>query len=369
MGNLAEHRYRDHLHAVILAGGVGRRLWPRSRNALPKQFLDLTGRGTMLQESYVRIAPFIPAERTFVITNARYLPLVRRQLAVLPAGNLIGEPVGRNSAPAIGLAAIHLQRRDPDAIMAVLTADHLIERAEKFRQALLAGAALAEQGHLVTLGIRPTGPETGFGYIEQGEPLGEWDDFQAEKVLRFTEKPNAELAREFLASGRYVWNSGMFIWKVSRILAEFQRQMPKLHQQLQQIAAAFGTSDEEEIFHSVWLNIEKQSIDFGIMEHAQDVVVIPVDIGWSDVGSWATLYNALTKDINNNIVQAQHLGVDTSGSFIYSDIPERLIATVDVRDLIIVDTRDALLVVPREQSQRVRAVIERLEEEQRPEFL
>ncbi len=369
MGNLAQQRYREHLYAVILAGGVGSRLWPRSRYASPKQFLDLTGRGTMLQEAYVRIAPIIAGDHTMVVTNARYLPTVRRQLAVLPPQNLIGEPVGRNSAPAIGLAATYLARQDPDAIMAVLTADHLIERAEQFRQAILAAATLAEEDYIVTLGIQPAGPEVGFGYIERGEPLGEWDDFQAERVVRFTEKPNAEMARQFVQSGKYAWNSGMFIWKIGRVLQEFQRQMPELYRQLQEIASAFDTPDEEEIFHRVWLDIEKQSIDFGIMEHAQDVVVIPVNIGWSDIGSWATLYDALPKDDQGNIVQAQHFGLDTAGSFVYSDIPERLIATVGVHDLVIVDTTDALLVMPRGEAQRVREVVQRLEKAHRPEFL
>ena len=354
-------------YAVILAGGSGTRLWPRSRGSKPKQFLDITGPRTMLQEAVDRILPLFPYERIWVITNRSYLPLVREQVPALPEHNLIGEIMGRGTAPAIGLAAMVLRRQDPDAVMVVLTADHLIRRREQFVRALSAAVQVAQKGHLVTLGIEPRYPETGYGYIEQGDLLYHVDGFGAYRVVRFTEKPDRLTAQEFISSGRYVWNSGMFIWRVEAILAEMARQMPALYAQLQEIADAWGTPAQEETLQRVWPAIQAQTIDFGVMEHARDVVVIPVDIGWSDIGSWAALLDILPADEQGNVLAGDVEALDTRNSFIYS--AGRLIAVIGLNEMIVVDAGDALLICPRDRAQDVRHIVEQLKERGRREYL
>jgi len=354
------HR-NEHLYAVILAGGGGTRLWPRSRKAHPKQFLDLTGDGTMLQEAYTRIAPLIPAERVLVITNASYVELVCEQAPALPRANVIGEPAGRGTAPAIGLAAALLRQRDPNAIMAILTADHLIGRKETFRRALLAAARVAETpGRLVTLGITPAYPETGYGYVERGPQLATLDDMTVYRVLRFTEKPNRETAARFVESGHFSWNSGMFIWRADSILQEIARQMPDLSAQLDAIVAALGQPDEQAIFAQVWGEIRSETIDFGVMEGALDTVVLPVDIGWNDVGSWAALADELPANEEGNVVQGLHILLDTHDSFVFSE--HRLIATIGLHGMIVIDTDDALLICPRDRAQEVKKIIAVLKE-------
>lgn len=352
------HR-NEHLYAVILAGGGGTRLWPRSRKAHPKQFLDLTGDGTMLQEAYTRIAPLIPAERVLVITNESYVDLVCEQAPALPRANVIGEPVGRGTAPAIGLAAALLRQRDPNAIMAILTADHLIGRKETFRRAIAAAAQVAATpGRLVTLGITPAYPETGYGYVERGPELVTLDGMTVYRVLRFTEKPNHETAARFVESGHFSWNSGMFIWRADSILDEIARQMPELSAQLAVIAASLGRPDEQAAFAQVWMQIRSETIDFGVMEGALDTVVLPVDIGWNDVGSWAALADELPANEQGNVVQGPHILFDTHDSFIFSE--HRLIATIGLRHMIVVDTADALLICPRERAQEVKKITELL---------
>ncbi len=351
----------DHFYAVILAGGGGTRLWPRSRTAHPKQFLDLAGEETMLQAAYTRIAPIVPPERVLVITNAEYTDTVQYQLPALPAANIIGEPVGRGTAPAIGLAAVLLQQRDPAAIMAVLTADHLISRQETFRRVLLATAQLAAvPGRLVTLSITPTFAETGYGYVERGEEVERAFGFVAYRVQRFTEKPNRQTAERFVASGRFGWNSGMFVWRSDSILDEMTRQMPTLRAHLAAIAAALGTRDEASVLATVWPQIRAETIDFGIMEGARDVVTLPVDIGWNDVGSWAALADELPANEDGNVVYGPHVLIDTHNSFIFSD--SRLVATVGLENMIVVDTTDALLICPRARAQDVKKVTEALKE-------
>ncbi|OQY23742.1 MAG: hypothetical protein B6I34_04300, partial [Anaerolineaceae bacterium 4572_32.1] len=284
------------MYALIMAGGVGSRLWPRSRKQSPKQLLNLTAEKTMLQEAVGRLEPLFRPEQIFIVTGADYVPAMREQVPALPAENYIVEPAGHGTAPCIGLAAIYLQRLDPEAVMAVLTADHFIKKQETFQQALAVAERMARQGHLVTLGIKPTLPSTGYGYILRDEKLGDIENMEAYRVKRFTEKPDLPTARKFLATGRYYWNSGMFIWRVADIMNEFRRQMPRLYEQLKEIDAAIGTAQAQEALERVWQDVENQTIDYGIMEGARDVAVIPVDIGWSDVGSWASLLDILPGD-------------------------------------------------------------------------
>lgn len=348
-------------HAVILAGGSGTRLWPLSRDHRPKQLLRLLGERTMFQLALDRLAPLFPPERLSIITRAEHVDLLRQQTPQLPEGCFIIEPEGRGTAPAIGLAAIHLSRKDPDATMAVLTADHLIADAVGFRRVLTAAEHLALNGYFVTLGITPTSPSIAYGYIRQGTSLGVVDGFPAFHVASFIEKPDLETAIAMLKIGEYSWNSGMFIWRVQRILDEFNRQMPELFEQLLVVQAALETLHYQETLHRVWPQVSKQTIDYGILESAQQVAVIPVEIGWKDIGSWDSLLSILPTDMDGNILIGPHIGIDTHDTMAFGE--NRLIATIGVHDMIIVDAGDAILVCPHGREQDVRELVLRLKQE------
>ena len=360
----------ERLVIVILAGGSGTRLWPRSRQALPKQFLDLTGQGTMLQETFHRLTPLVPPERILVITNAEYVGLVREQLPALPAGHAIGEPLPRGTAAAVGLGAIFAEHIQPDAVMASVHADHLILKPQAFRGALVASAQVADRGHLVTLGIAPTFPHTGLGYIEQGDLLEPAANHAVYRVKRFVEKPDLATAKRFLASGYFTWNSGLFGWRVDRIMAEFAAFMPELYAGLRQIGQALGSPMADHALRTIFPTLPHQTIDYGIMERASDVAVIPVDIGWTDIGSWATLLEVLEGDEAGNVVRgpAPAVLIDSKTSLVYTT-PGRLIAAVGVEDLVIVDTPDALLICPRDRAQDVRKVVDTLKASGRESYL
>jgi len=321
----------------------------------------------MLQEAWERITPLVPSNRIFVVTSKAYTDIVRQQIPQVPADNIIGESEGHGTAPCIGLSALYLKRLDPEAVMAVLTADHYIGKADEFRRTLGAAAQVAEEGHLVTLGIQPNRPATGYGYIERGEKLAHVSGHEVYRVEKFTEKPDLTTAQAFIESGRYYWNSGMFIWKVSAILREFEKLMPQFYAQLIEIDAALGTAEERAVLERIWPWVEKETIDYGIMERAEDVAVIPVDIGWSDVGSWATLFELLPTDGEGNVVVGQHIGLGTRGCLIHGS--HHLVTTIGLEDMIVVDTEDALLVCPKERAQEVRDLVEKLKESGREEYL
>jgi mannose-1-phosphate guanylyltransferase len=324
------------LYAVIMAGGVGTRLWPRSRQNMPKQLLDIVAENTMLQETFTRIEPLIPSDRVFVITNGTYAPIVWEQIPQLPKGNVIVEPAGRNTAPCIGLTALYLRQ-------------------------------VAQDGHLVTLGIQPDSPHTGYGYIQRGDFLRQIGQHGVYKVVRFTEKPDQVTAQRFLDSGQYDWNSGMFGWKVSAILEAIEVHLPALHAQLTTIEAALGSQQERGVLEEVWQGVESISIDYGVMERADNVAVVPMDVGWSDVGSWATVAELMPKDAEDNVVVGKHVGMDTTGSLLYSS--GRLIATIGLRDIIVVDTDDAILICPKVRAQEVKDLVGELREKQKDEYL
>lgn len=353
----------ENYYAVIMAGGGGTRLWPLSRRARPKQALKLLGDRSMFQLAVDRLAPLFPPERILVVTVAEQAGELMRQSPSIPRDNFVLEPMPKGTASVIGLAATVLRRRGPGTRMACLTADHYIGNEARFREALAAAGEVANQGYLVTLGITPSYPSTGYGYIERGEGLGAFRDFEAYRVVKFKEKPSLELAEQFTRDGRHSWNSGMFIWTVDRVLQEFERQMPSLYSTLQDIDRAIGTRDETEVVERKWAGLRSETIDYGIMEGARDVAVIPADgLEWSDVGSWETLLSLLDGDESGNVVIAgTHVHIDSTGTLIHSEHEHRrLVATIGVSDLVIVDTEDILLVCPKDRSQDVRALVEKL---------
>jgi mannose-1-phosphate guanylyltransferase len=354
----------DHFYAVIMAGGGGTRLWPLSRQSRPKQMLSLIDERSLFQTSVERLDGLFPRERIFVVTVAEQASQLRAQCPDIPPENFILEPLPRGTASVVGLASVALRHRDPQAIFATLTSDHFIANEERFRQLLRTAHDVAQEGYLVTLGITPTFPAMGYGYIQSGERLMQFDDLEVYRVVSFKEKPDESQARKMLESGDHAWNSGMFVWRVERILAEFSKQMPDLAASLSEIATAWGTPEQQEVLKKVWPEIRVETIDYGIMEGAQDVAVIPAkDLGWSDVGSWDSLFDVLPNDSNGNIVMGgQHVGLDTSGSLVYVDQEHRLIVTIGVNDLVVVDTGDVLLVCRKEQAQKVRQIVKHLEE-------
>jgi mannose-1-phosphate guanylyltransferase len=356
------------MFAVIMAGGKGARFWPRSRERMPKHLLDILGERTIIRETVDRIRPLVPPERTLIVTGRNHAAELTRRLLEIPAENILIEPVGRNTAPCIGLAALHIQKRVPDAVMLVLPSDHRIGDENAFRRVLAAAGKVASEGNsLVTIGIRPTYPETGYGYIEQGDPLPNCGDAGTCGVSSIREKPPLEQAKTFLRQGRFLWNSGIFIWKASTILKAIDHFLPKLHEGLLQIREALGTKREEEIVGKVYSAQKAVSIDHGVMEKAENVLVVPGDFGWSDLGSWDALWEVSEKDENGNAVRGSFIGIDAKDSLVHS--PGKLVALVGVQDLIIVETDDALLICRRGRSQDVRKVVNILERKGLKEYL
>jgi mannose-1-phosphate guanylyltransferase len=364
------------MYAAILAGGVGTRLWPRSRQSQPKQFSDIVGSGrTMIQATADRIRELVSPDELYVVTGLPYAALASEQLPDVPTDQILAEPSGRNTGPAIGLACAHIHRRDPQAIVAFLHSDHVVLDPAAFRVALRRAKVAAEAGYIATLGIEPTFPHTGFGYIKRGAPLwsaansapSEPAESEAESSLQiyevqgFLEKPDRATAEKFLADGGYYWNGGIFVCRVDVMLGEFARQLPEVFAALTRIETALGESRDaaEVALAEVWPTVANISIDHGIMEHAKAVATVPLNAGWNDVGSWDALEAVLQKDETRNYVaKGGLLTLESHGNIVYTD--KQVVALINVENLVVVDTGDTLLVGDKQHMQKVKEVVERL---------
>jgi mannose-1-phosphate guanylyltransferase len=355
------------LYALVMAGGAGTRFWPLSRRSRPKQLLPFAEGRSLLAATVERLAPLVSPERTLVVTAADVVEAVRAELPRLPEGNILAEPVGRDTAACVGWVAWRVARSQPDAVMVVLPADHVIPDGPALRSALAGAAATAAaRGGLVTLALRPTRAETGFGYLELGEIVGAAAGRPVQVVKRFVEKPSQQRAEEFVTAGNYAWNSGMFAWTVAAIQGAIREFLPGLAAGLDELMADADTLGEQEALRRYYPSLPKVSVDFGVMEKATAVWAVGVDFAWSDVGSWAGLSEVLPSQAAG-VSLGDVVALDSAGSVLVSDGP--LVAVVGVRDLVVVATRDAVLVVPRDQAQRVRELVERLREAKRDDLL
>jgi mannose-1-phosphate guanylyltransferase len=366
---------RLQVHAVILAGGRGTRFWPRSRTRTPKQLLNIVGKTTMLEQTVARLRPLIPPQQIWTVTNADQAAEVRKQMPAASRKRVLTEPLGRNTAAAIALAAIHVRHAaGGDALMAVLPADHFIAQADKYRKIVSVALDVArEPGRMVVLGIHPTRPETGFGYVERMGRALEPAPLPVFAVRRFTEKPALAVAQEYVWSGNYHWNAGMFFWRVSTFLENLKSFLPKTHAVLETLSASIGKREYERKLRAIYPKLENISVDYAILEPATRqegpacVFVIPADIGWSDIGSWAAVYELLAKQPGENVLAGAGHALDASGNFLYS--PGKFVAAIGVRDLVVVETPDALLICPRDRAQDVGKIVKHLEENKSKDLL
>lgn len=361
----------EHTYAVIMAGGGGTRLWPVSRKEKPKQLLPLLGKETLFQSTVARLESLFPPERILVVTVAEQAREMREQAPSIPEENYLIEPAPRGTASVVALAASVLRKRDPQAVMAIQTADHHIHNTDLFSDLIRTSFDVAEKEYLVTLGITPTFPSTGYGYIQQGDPLDGQYKHPVYEVKRFKEKPDEATAQRLLQSGDHSWNSGMFVWRVDTIITEIEKQMPELFEAVRVIASAWGTANQDDVLRQRWNELKSQTIDYGIMEKAERVAVLPAGgLGWSDVGSWDSLFEVLLPDADGNIaVNAQHLEIDSHHTLVYSVNDQRLVVTIGLDGIVVVDSGDVLLVCKADQAQKVRDVVERLRKEKQEKYL
>ncbi len=352
---------------LVMAGGAGTRFWPKSRRLFPKQFLSLFGDQSMLQMTANRFLKCVDADDVMVVSTDFQTPLIREQLPWIKQENLIREPVGRNTAPCIALSALHIRKKNPNAIMVVTPADHLITETDRFSEIIAKGVKIVRENplSLVTLGIEPRYPATSYGYIQKGDIFNSTGG--AYHVRTFAEKPDRETADKFFETKEFLWNSGIFIWNVNTILDAFEEFMPDLWQALERINANLGEPREEKVTNEEYSKLLGQSIDYGVLEHASQVVVLESDFGWSDVGSWEEVYNISDKDENGNVVKGEAVLKDVSNTLIEST--GRQVSVVGVKDLIIVDSDDALLICNRERSQDVKWVTEHLRQNGNEKYL
>ncbi len=345
-------------YAIIMAGGSGTRFWPLSRKALPKQFLSLFGGTSLLRQTYERIRPLFPDERIFVVTNSRYVNLVQAQLPELQLDNIIGEVAAKNTAPCVAMAASLILTADSDAVMAVLPSDHSIADDDSFLEILqLSMNQASNTGALFTIGIRPDRPETGYGYIQYDK--ASTASSPVFPVKTFAEKPDFDTALSFLKSGDFLWNSGMFVWRADSIMREFDAHLPNVSLLCANLVASMPTVARQDAIDAFYQSVVSISIDYGIMEKAGDVRVIPANIGWSDVGSWHAAWELAEKDASGNSINGSLIEmVDTKNSYV-RNTGDKLIALVGMEDVVVVDTDDAILIMPRAKSQEIRTLMDK----------
>ncbi|QCX33436.1 mannose-1-phosphate guanylyltransferase [Caloramator sp. E03] len=343
------------VYAVIMSGGLGSRFWPKSRKSLPKQFLKTVGEKSMIECTVDRIRNVIEPSKICVVTNKVYVPIIQNLLDINEE-NIFKEPLNKETASCIGLAAIKLLKRDFEAIMVVLPSDHIIIGQEEFEKTLKKAIDIAYDGdYLVTMGINPTRPESGYGYIEKGEQI----ENGIFKVKRFVEKPNVDVAKSFLEKGNYLWNSGMFVWRADRLLREIKKYLPDLYKNLMKMYEYIGTEKEEEIIDEEYSKIDGISIDFGVMQRTHRAVVLETSFDWDDIGSFVSLERFLNHDENNNIISGCHVGLlDVSNTMILGE--KRLISAIGLKDMLIVDTEDALLICPKDRCQQIKELVKNM---------
>jgi len=353
------------LYVLVLSGGAGTRLWPLSRRDRPKQFLQLLGERSLLQDTVDRVSEFVPRERIFVVAPPEHRALIHEQLPELPSDHLVVEPYPRGNAAAVGLAMAALAAFDPDAVVAVLPSDHVVGDRAQFRKVLIAATAAAERGHLVTLGITPERPDTGFGYIEAADKLDIEAPVEVRAVKRFVEKPKREAAERMVAAGGHYWNAGMFVWRVEEILRAYEKHLPKTAAAIAALRDAIGTPRYESVLAEVWEETDRTTLDYGIAEKADNVAVVPADIGWQDVGSWARLAEIVSKA--DNWASGDLVAEDSHSNYVWA--PQKTVALIGVEGLVIVDTPDALLITTKEGSEDVKTIVDRLKRDDREDLL
>ncbi len=362
----------EHVFGVILAGGSGTRFWPLSRERFPKQLLRIIGEGTLLQQTFERLIQDISPKQMTIVTNDIQAETIRLQLNEWKddlVDNIILEPEGRNTAPAIALTALQLMHRDPDAVMVVVPADHVVKATKKFIKAVRFATKLATHGHLVTFGIHPSRPETGYGYIQPNKrkKVGSQGPFTGYSVTRFVEKPDLSTAQRYCRSGNYFWNSGIFVWKASSILEELAVQNPTMSKKIKSLAKYVGTSEFPAQLRKTYAKMSSLSIDHAVMEHSSRSVVVPVDFGWSDVGSWGSLEEVATLDKDGNVRNGNIIDMGSQNSVLFAD--RRVVATIGLDNMVVVDTPDATLVCRKDRAQDVKAIVSLLKEQKAPEHL
>ncbi|MCM8901688.1 mannose-1-phosphate guanylyltransferase/mannose-6-phosphate isomerase [Caldicoprobacter algeriensis] len=348
---------------IIMAGGRGERFWPKSRMKMPKQFLNLFGEKTMIQQTVDRLTKIMPLENIFVVTNIDFVELVSQQIPNLPRENILIEPMSKNTAACIGIAALRTEKIDRDSIMVVVPSDHVIKDEKKYIEALETAIQEAEKGdNLVIIGIKPTRPETGYGYINFDENTKKVVNKNCVyKVERFVEKPDYSTAIKYIGSGNYLWNSGMFIWKTSSILSAMKKYMPDLYNSLERIREHIDSDDMEKVLYEEYSQLEGISIDYGIMEKAKNVYVVLGDFGWDDVGSWLAIERIYQKDEYDNVIKGNVFKVDTRNCIIMGE--NRLVAVVGVENLVVVDTEDVVFVCAKDKVQNMKDILSQLKEE------
>lgn len=359
---------KSNIYAVIMAGGRGTRFWPRSRASMPKQVLNIVGDNTMIQDTLYRMQELVPPENVYVITNSTLKSIIEEQLPEVPPDQIIAEPHGRNTAPCVALASAIISARDPHGIMAVMTSDHLIQNNDAFVEDMAFAASIAENNEkLVTFGIPPTKPETGYGYIHLGDVFAGANGKSARNVRRFVEKPDLETAKHFFECGEYLINSGMFVWKLETIIEEFQLHLQSIAEGILTIKNAVGTDKERATIERVFPTMTSISIDYGILEQSERVAVVPASFDWNDLGSWSSAYEVRDKNEDGNVLLGKCVTMDSKNCYLRSE--DKLVAVLGVENVVVVETTDAILVCNRGSEQNVGKLVDLMKEQGLHEYL